>query len=183
MVQLREKELPLDEYISLAREIKSVTEEFGVPLIIDDNVEVAVASGADGVHVGQDDMPPSLVRELIGSSRILGVTARTPELAVLAEKAGADYIGSGAVFSTSTKLDAKALPHDELKKICASVSIPVVAIGGITKDNILKLSGCGMAGVAVSSSLFASSDIEAASLELCALAKSLLGACKAGGRK
>ena len=181
MVQLREKMLPFDEYTALAREIKCVTDEFGVPLIIDDNVEVAIASGADGVHVGQDDMSPSSVRKLIGDSRILGVTARTVEQAVSAEREGADYIGSGAVFSTSTKLDAKALPHDELKRICASVSIPVVAIGGIDKDNILRLSGCGMAGVAVSSSLFASSGIEAAALELRALSQSLLATdCQEG---
>lgn len=165
MVQLREKELDFDSYVAAAKEIKKVTDEFRVPFVINDNVEVSIACKADGVHVGQSDMLASDVRGKLKEGQILGVTARTVEQALAAEKMGADYIGSGAVFSTSTKSDAKNLPHAVLKEICQAVSIPVVAIGGITEDNILELKGCGMNGVAVVSALFAKQNIaEAASV-------------------
>ena len=165
MVQLREKGIDFDNYVAKAKEIKKITDEFHIPFVINDNVEVAIASGADGVHVGQSDMAASDVRAMLKKGQILGVTARNTEQALAAEKMGADYIGSGAVFSTSTKSDAKNLPHSVLKEICQTVSIPVVAIGGITEDNILELKGCGMYGVAVVSAIFGRQNIsEAASI-------------------
>ena len=165
MVQLREKGIDFDNYVAKAKEIKKITDEFHILFVINDNVEVAIASGADGVHMGQSDMAASDVRAMLKKGQILGVTARNTEQALAAEKMGADYIGSGAVFSTSTKSDAKNLPHSVLKEICQTVSIPVVAIGGITEDNILELKGCGINGVAVVSAIFGRHNIsEAASI-------------------
>lgn len=161
-VQLREKNMSEQDFLEEALEIKELCGKYGVPLIINDNVDIAVKCGADGVHVGQHDMKAEDVRAAIGENMILGVSAGTVEQAVEAERAGADYLGVGAVFSTTTKLDANAVSHAELKKICASVSIPVVAIGGITEENITCLKGKGIDGVALVSAIFASSDIEAA---------------------
>lgn len=164
-IQLREKDITFDEYIALANKIKKVTDKYKIPFVINDDVDVAIACGADGVHVGQQDMHAADVRNKVGD-KILGVSTQTVEQAVLAEKMGADYIGVGAVFSTSTKLDANAVSYETLKAICNAVSIPVVAIGGITKDNIVQLKGSGANGVAVVSAIFAQDNIYEASKEL-----------------
>lgn len=169
-VQLREKDLNFDEFLREAREIKKVTDRYNVPFVINDNIEVALECGADGVHVGQHDMAAMDVRRRIGEDKIIGVSAQTVEQALLAEKSGADYLGVGAMFTTSTKLDANEVTFDTLKAICDAVSIPVVAIGGINEENILKLSGCGAAGVAVVSAIFAQPDISVATKRLAELA-------------
>ena len=174
MVQLREKDMKFDELVSLAKKIGSITCRYNGPLIINDNIEAVLASGADGVHVGQEDLCACEARQRIGGSKILGVSARTAESALEAERCGADYIGAGAVFSTSTKEDAKIISLNELKRICASVSIPVVAIGGITEENIRELSGSGIAGAAVVSAIFAKSDVEAAASRLLTLTEKML---------
>lgn len=165
-LQLREKNLDNASFLQLAREIKSITDKYKIPYVINDNVEVAMASGADGVHVGQEDMDAQDVRKIIGPDKILGVSAQTVEQALLAEKKGADYIGVGSVFPTSTKLDAEAVSFQTLKEICKAVSIPVVAIGGINKDNAMKLAGSGIDGIAVVSAIFAKEDITAAVRQL-----------------
>jgi thiamine-phosphate pyrophosphorylase len=165
-LQLREKHLDNDSFLQLAREIKSITDKYKIPYVINDNVEVAMSCGADGVHVGQDDMAARDARRIIGPDKILGVSAQTVEQAVLAEKNGADYIGVGTVFPTSTKLDAEAVSFETLKEICEAVSIPVVAIGGINKDNAMKLAGSGIDGIAVVSAIFAQEDITSAVREL-----------------
>ena len=175
MVQLREKHMGSDELVSLAKRIGTVVHKYNVPLIINDDIEAALASGADGVHVGQEDIGAYEARQRIGSSMILGVSAPTTETALETKKCGADYIGAGAVFSTSTKKDAKVMSFDELKRICGSVSIPVVAIGGITEDNIIELSGSGIAGAAVVSAIFAKDDIAASAAKLLVLAEKMLG--------
>ena len=159
-IQLREKELPQPEFLKEALELKELCHHFGVPLIINDNVEIALKSGADGVHVGQHDMQAAQVRAKIGPDRILGVSAQTVDQAILAEKNGADYLGVGAVFSTSTKKDAKPVSRDTLKAICQAVSIPVCAIGGISRENLPALSGTGIDGVALVSAVFGAPDIE-----------------------
>jgi thiamine-phosphate pyrophosphorylase len=169
-LQLREKELPVEEFIKLAVDIKKITGLAGIPLIINDELEVALACEADGVHVGQSDMTAGEVRSKIGEDKILGVSVQTAEQAVLAEKEGADYLGVGAVFTTSTKLDADTVSFNSLKAICEAVSIPVVAIGGINRDNALELSGSGISGIAVVSAIFAQRDIKAAAEELAELA-------------
>lgn len=170
LIQLREKELSLDKFVSEAVEIKALCDQYNVPLIINDSVEVALRCGAQGVHVGQSDMGAARARELLGEDKWIGVSARTLEEACLAEEQGADYLGVGAVYSTSTKLDALAVSHDTLHQICSTVSIPVVAIGGISADNLLSLRGSGIAGVAVVSAIFAQPDIEAATRTLRRLA-------------
>jgi len=171
MVQLREKEMSDDAFLTEALEIKALCKKYGVPFIINDNVEVALACDADGIHVGQSDLDAKMVREKLGSGKIIGVSAQTVEQALLAERSGADYLGVGAVFSTSTKKDADFVPYDTLKAICAAVSIPVVAIGGIYAYNIENLSGSGIEGAALVSAIFAETDIRAASAEMLELAK------------
>ena len=165
-VQLREKQISEDEFIKEARVLKRVCQEHHVPLIINDNIDVMLAVEADGVHVGQSDMNASLVREKIGNDKILGVSVQTLEQAYLAQEAGADYLGVGAVFSTGTKDDAIEVSYDTLKNICIHVDIPVVAIGGITQENILKLKGSHVDGVAVVSAIMAQEDIFKASRSL-----------------
>ncbi len=160
-LQLREKNLDKDEFLKEALEMKELCRSYNVPLIINDDPFIAVKSGADGVHIGQKDMSLKEAREITGNGMIIGVTAALPELAVKAEKEGADYIGSGAVFGSSTKADAKPLSHDVLREITASVNIPVVAIGGITRDNMSRLAGTGIAGAALVSAIFSAGDIEA----------------------
>ena len=174
MVQLREKDCSHEERVALAREVKQVTDRFGVPFLIDDDIQAALEAGADGVHVGQTDLMGRDVRALIGPDKILGITANTVELAVAAERAGADYIGAGAVFGTTTKQNAKNLSLDTLKAICQAVSIPVVAIGGINAHNLPQLTGTGAAGAAVVSALFAQKDPEAAARHLRALADKMV---------
>lgn len=166
LVQLREKELDDDAFLEEARQIKALTDSYGVPLIINDNVKVALACDAAGVHIGQADMDAACVRRLLGPDKILGVTAKTVEQARRAEKAGADYLGSGAVFGSSTKREALPMTMERLKEITASVSIPVVAIGGIHKGNIRQLKGTGIAGAAVVSGIFGAEDIKKATAEL-----------------
>ncbi len=160
MLQLREKELSEAEFLKEAEKIKPLCRANDIPFIINDDVDVAVKCGADGVHIGQNDMAAEKVRQIIGEDMILGVSAQTPEQAVKAEEAGADYLGVGAVFPTSTKSDALSVSYETLKEICASVSIPVVAIGGICAENIKELSGSGIDGVALVSAIFGAEDIE-----------------------
>lgn len=163
MVQMREKSLTNDtvqDYLEEARSLRVLTERYKVPLIIDDNIKLALLCGADGVHVGQNDMDAAQARALLGSDKILGVTAKTVEQALKAQEQGADYLGSGAVFGTSTKADALPMTMERLGEICRSVSIPVVAIGGICLKNIGKLKGSGAAGAAVVSGIFGAEDIE-----------------------
>ena len=153
-LQLREKELGEEEFLRAAKDMKALAAAYHVPFIINDNVELALAVGADGVHVGQEDMEAGKAREKLGPDKIIGVSAHSVEEAIEAEKNGADYLGAGAVFSTSTKGDAGALSMETLKAICSSVSIPVVAIGGIKEENILSLKGTGVAGAAIVSGIF-----------------------------
>lgn len=166
LVQLREKDLDEDAFLAEAGEIKKLTDRYGVPLIINDNVSVALACDAAGVHVGQSDLEAGEVRRLLGAGKILGVTAKTVEQAKRAEAAGADYLGSGAVFGTTTKKDAKPMTRDLLWEITRSVKIPVVAIGGINRENVSLLANTGIAGAAVVSGIFAEEDIAGAVREL-----------------
>lgn len=159
-VQLREKELNPADFLAEANEIKILCARYGVPLIINDNVELALEVDADGVHVGQEDMDARDVRGLIGNDKILGVTAKTVEQARRAQQAGADYLGSGAVFGSTTKLNAKPMSRELLQSICESVSVPVVAIGGIHRGNIASLVDTGIRGAAVVSGIFTAVDIE-----------------------
>ena len=165
-VQLREKHLPFDEFLRTAKEIKALCQNYHVPFIVDDNLDIALACDADGLHIGQNDMPAAKARELLGPDKILGVSTQTSEQAVIACRDGADYLGVGAVFPTGTKTDAVEVPLDTLKAITASVDIPVVAIGGINADNIAQLSGTGIAGAAVVSAIFAQEDIKKAAANL-----------------
>ena len=165
-LQLREKELSDGDFLAEALEMKELCRKYNVPFIINDNVDVAIRCGADGIHVGQSDMEAGNVRALIGEDMILGVSAQTVEQALAAQAAGADYLGVGAVFSTSTKLDADSVSHETLSEICRAVNIPVTAIGGITKENIMELAGTGIDGVALVSAIFAAEDIEKECREL-----------------
>ena len=173
MVQLREKELQGEALEQEAREILALCRQYGVPLLINDDVMLAKKIGADGVHVGQDDMSAAKARELLGEDAVIGVTARTVEQALAAQEAGADYLGSGAVFGTSTKKDAKPMDPAYFQQICESVSIPVVAIGGVTLDNIRELEGRKMSGFAIVSGIFAAEDIEARTRDLWKAAQEL----------
>lgn len=173
-VQLREKELEAGKFLEEAKEIKDLCKKYHVPFVVNDNVDIAIAVNADGVHVGQKDMEAGNVRELIGRGKILGVSAQTVEQAVLAEKKGADYLGVGAVFQTGSKADADYVSYETLKEICKAVSIPVVAIGGINRDNIMELSGSGICGIAVISAIFAQPDIVKATAELKKLSKNMV---------
>ena len=165
-LQLREKHLNEEAFLNEAREIKEVCRRYNVPFIINDNVEIAMAVDADGVHVGQSDMEAGDVRAAIGPTKILGVSAQNVEQALLAQERGADYLGVGAVFATGSKDDADDVSHDTLRAICEAVDIPVVAIGGITRENVQQLAGRGLAGVAVISAIFAQPDIEGAAADL-----------------
>ena len=165
-MQVREKELDKEDFLNEAIEIQILCKAHHIPFVINDNVEIARSIDADGVHVGQSDMKAGDVRALIGSDKILGVSVQTVEQAVLAEKNGADYLGVGAVFQTGSKADADDVSHETLKVICEAVSIPVIAIGGITKDNVMQLAGSGICGIAVISAIFAQKDIYAATAEL-----------------
>ena len=185
MVQLREKglaEQDFEGFLEEARRMHELTARYGVPLIIDDNVEIALKSGAEGVHVGQNDMDAGEVRRHLGPDRILGVTAKTVEQARRAQDAGADYLGSGAVFGTSTKADAIPMSLERLREICACVRIPVVAIGGICLENIGRLSGSGVAGAAIVSGIFGAEDIEGTTRRLAEVMRGNLGDCVAGRR-
>lgn len=165
-IQLREKELMESAFLKEAKAIKELCARYQVPFVINDRVDIALTSDADGVHVGQQDMEVGLVRRKLGPDKIIGVSAQTVEQALLAEKQGADYLGVGAVFSTNTKPDAAEVSFDTLKAICQAVSIPVIAIGGISLENVGELKDSGIAGAAVVSAIFAAKDIEKAARTL-----------------
>ena len=175
-VQLREKELDGTALLEEAKVLAALCRRYGVPLIINDNVEVALASGADGVHVGQDDLTVEQVRRLAGDRLIVGVSAHSVEQALAAQAGGADYLGVGAVFATATKSDAHVLPRETLAEICRAVDIPVVAIGGISADNLLQLAGTGVDGVALVSAIFSAPDIEGQCRRLRALSERMVTA-------
>lgn len=166
MVQLREKELSSFEFYQSALKIKKITDQYKIPLIINDRIDVALAVCASGVHIGQSDLPADVVRHVIGKDMILGVSVSSVGEAKRAEKDGADYLGVGAMFSTSTKSDATLVPMDELKKIRQTVFIPIVAIGGIGKNNVALFQTAGINGVAVVSAIIAEADIKAAAAEM-----------------
>lgn len=172
-VQLREKHAAHEEKEALAREAQALCAQAGIPFLIDDDVELALCIGADGVHIGQDDVPCAEARRALGDQAIIGVTAKTLEQACKAEAEGADYLGVGAVFPTSTKQDTWTIDHEMLRQICAAVSIPVVAIGGITADNACELAGTGIAGIAVVSAIFAQADLAGAVERLSKVAEAL----------
>ena len=173
MIQLREKNLGHDDFLNEAIRIKKVCDEHGVTFIVNDDVDIALECGAHGVHIGQSDMEAQKARHILGDDRIIGVSASTVQQALDAQSAGADYIGVGAIFPTGTKTDADSVSLDTLRSICSAVSIPVVAIGGINCNNILKLKGSGISGVAVVSAVFAAADVKNAASQLLTLAKEL----------
>lgn len=160
MIQLREKQLTTNQYYELAKIVKQITDTYQVPLIIDDRLDVCLAVDAAGLHIGDDELPVSVARQVLGTEKILGVTAKTVKRALEAEKSGADYLGTGAIFPTTTKENAPITLISTLKDICQAVGIPVVAIGGLTCENIHQLSGTGIAGIAVVRDLMQARDIE-----------------------
>ncbi len=174
-VQLREKALDETAFLQEARDICALCRRYGVPFIVNDNVDIAVACGADGVHVGQEDMEAGEVRRRVGEDMILGVSVHTVEEARQAVRDGADYLGLGAVFPTGTKTDADVMPGDMIRAICGAVDVPTVAIGGLNRSNILQLSGSGVDGAALVSAIFGAEDIEGACRELRALAEEMVG--------
>ena len=161
IVQLREKNLTTNQYYQLAKEVKEITDGYQVPLIIDDRLDVCLAVDAAGLHIGDDELPVSVARQVLGPDKILGVTAKTVKRALEAEEGGADYLGTGAIFPTTTKKNAPITLISTLKTICQRIAIPVVAIGGLTSENIDQLMGTGIAGVAVVRDLMQAEDIEA----------------------
>lgn len=177
LVQLREKNLPRLDYIREAAQATALCHRYGVPLIVNDSLEVALKSGADGVHVGIEDQPVAEIRRQAGKGFLIGATAKTVEQARAAQAAGADYLGVGAVFPSPTKKNAIRITTGQLREICASVSIPCVAIGGISRENLPALAGGGMDGFALVSAIFSQPDIEAACRELRALAERTVKEC------
>lgn len=175
-VQLREKELDDENFLEEAIEMKELCARYNVPFIINDNVDIAIKCKADGIHIGQKDMEAGNVRALVGDKMMIGVSAQTVEQAIAAEYVGADYLGVGAMFHTETKRDACEVSYQTLKEICETVSIPVVAIGGIKKSNILELVGTKVDGVALVSAIFAADDIEAECKELRSLSERMVQA-------
>ncbi|OFJ65673.1 thiamine phosphate synthase [Streptococcus sp. HMSC077F03] len=161
IIQLREKNLTTNQYYQLAKQVKEITDAYQVPLIIDDRLDVCLAVNAAGLHIGDDELPVSVARKVLGPEKILGVTAKTVKRALEAETSGADYLGTGAIFPTTTKENAPITLISTLKTICQTVAIPVVAIGGLTSENIDQLIGTGIAGVAVVRDLMQAEDIEA----------------------
>ncbi len=161
IVQLREKNLTTNQYYQLAKQVKEITDAYQVPLIIDDRLDVCLAVDAAGLHIGDDELPVSVARKVLGPEKILGVTAKTVKRALEAEEGGANYLGTGAIFPTTTKENAPITLISTLKTICQTVAIPVVAIGGLTSENIEQLIGAGIAGVAVVRDLMQAEDIEA----------------------
>lgn len=173
IVQLREKHLDHDAFLKEAKRFVALCREKGAVSIINDDVDIALAADADGVHVGQEDLAAGRAREVLGPDKIVGVSAHNVTEALAAQAAGADYLGVGAAFSTGTKTDAKPITRETIRAVTAAVEIPAVAIGGITRENLPQLSGCGLAGVAVVSALFAQSDVKAAAAELLALSREM----------
>ena len=176
MIQLREKSLDAGKFLEEAKELQALCRERHVPFIVNDNVDIAKAMDADGVHVGQDDMAALDARAKLGTDKLIGVSAHTVEEALLAEKQGADYLGVGAVFPTSSKSDVGEMSYETLKAICKAVSIPVVAIGGISGENVGKLAGSGICGVAVISAIYAAKDVKAAAADLKSTVEEMLRA-------
>lgn len=175
LLQIREKDMEPEAFLEEVRAMKELAARHQVPVIVNDSVEIAMKADADGVHVGQSDMEAGDVRAIIGPDKILGVTARTVEEARRAEAQGADYLGAGAVFGSATKTDASYMDMETLKAICRSVRIPVVAIGGIGKQNIMKLQGSGVCGAAVVSAVFGAEDITKATRQLWEKAEQMVG--------
>lgn len=173
-LQIREKDLDKENFEKEAAELKKLCEKYRVPFVVNDNVQIALDIDADGVHVGQSDIKGRDIRSLIGPGKILGISAGTAEEAVAAEKAGADYIGVGAVFGTSTKKDARNLSIEKLREICGAVSIPAVAIGGISRENVRELDGSGASGIAVISAIFGAGEPGKATGELLKLAEEMV---------
>ena len=173
-VQLREKELPEEYFLAEAMEISELCRRYGIPFFINDNVDIALACHADGIHVGQEDLDAAQVRQRVGDGMMIGVSVHCVEEALEAVKQGADYLGVGAMFATSTKTDVDVLPMETLRDICAAVDIPVVAIGGISRDNISQLSNTGVDGVALVSAIFAADDIENECRQLRKLAEEMV---------
>ena len=173
-VQLREKELDEDAFLREAKELRALCRRYGVPFIVNDNVDIAIACGADGIHVGQEDMAAGEVRKRVGEDMILGVSVHTVEEARRAVENGADYLGLGAVFPTSTKTDVDQMSNETLRAICNAVEVPITAIGGLNRNNILRLSGSGVDGVALVSAIFSAEDIEGTCRELRALAEQMV---------
>lgn len=173
IVQLREKHLDHDAFLKEAKRFVALCREKGAVSIINDDVDIALAADADGVHVGQEDLAAGRAREVLGPDKIVGVSAHNVTEALAAQAAGADYLGVGAAFSTGTKTDAKPITRETIRAVTAAVDIPAVAIGGITRENLPQLSGCGLAGVAVVSALFAQPDVKAAAAELLALSREM----------
>ncbi len=171
LVQLREKDLPQPDFIREAAQVTALCHRYGVPLIVNDSLEVALKSGADGVHVGIEDQPVAEIRRRVGKDWIIGATAKTVEQARAAQAAGADYLGVGAVFPSPTKKNAIRITTQQLREICSSVAIPCVAIGGISRENLPTLAGGGMAGFALVSAIFSQPDIAAACRDLKSLAE------------
>lgn len=165
-IQLREKDLDKATFLDEAKDLQALCREYGVPFVVNDNVDIAIAMNADGVHVGQSDMEAGNVREKLGADKIIGVSAQTVEQAVLAQQRGADYLGVGAVFPTGSKDDADQVSLESLKAICEAVSIPVIAIGGITQQNVSQLGGSGICGIAVISAIYGQTDIPEATRKL-----------------
>ena len=161
IIQLREKNLTTNQYYQLAKQVKEITDAYQVPLIIDDRLDICLAVAAAGLHIGDDELPVSVARQVLGPDKILGVTAKTVKRALEAETSGADYLGTGAIFPTTTKENAPITLISTLKTICQMVAIPVVAIGGLTSENIDQLAATGIAGVAVVRDLMQAEDIEA----------------------
>ena len=175
IVQLREKHMGQADFLAEAERFVALCREKGAVSIINDNVEIAAQTGADGVHVGQEDLEAGRARELLGPDKLIGVSAHSVEEALAAQAAGADYLGVGAMFPTGTKQDTRPVSYDTLKAICAAVDIPVVAIGGIGAGNVAELAGSGIAGVAVVSALYAQPDVEAATRSLRAQVERVVG--------
>ncbi len=176
VVQLREKHLDHDAFLEQARQFTALCRRKGAVSIINDSVDIALKSGADGVHVGQEDLEAGQVRALLGPDKLLGVSAHNVEEALRAQAAGADYLGVGAAFVTGTKTDAHPISRDTIRAITSAVHIPVVAIGGVTRDNISELADCGLDGVAVVSALFAQADVKAAAAELLNMSREIFQA-------
>lgn len=175
-IQLREKGITDEEFIEEAKKIKLITDKYKIPFVINDNIEVAKAVNADGVHIGQSDMEAKKARDILGEDKIIGISAGNLDEALAAEKNGADYIGVGAMFHTDTKQDATSVTFEEIKEITQKVNIPVVAIGGINKDNVLKLSGSGVDGIAVIAAIFAENNVEEATKNMLKLAQKMVEA-------
>lgn len=173
VVQLREKNASSRKLYEQALRVKAVTERYGVPLIINDRIDIALAVDADGVHLGQSDMPCDIARRILGEDKIIGITAPTPELAVKAQEDGADYLGVGAMFATATKSDAKANTKENLAAVRAAVDIPIVIIGGIKRTNVLQFAGMGVNGAAVISDIISDPDSEGAAREMKKILKKL----------